>query len=359
MGIIGSAINGAVQAGSTAAQLAMQDKWMHMQIDAQREMNERNVSSQEEMNRQNISFQKEVNDLMRKDNASSIQTKKNDLKKAGYSTADPSLQGSSVASLTAPRGEAPIVQSEITPDMVSQYMQNFGSSMDRLSGIAKSVSELSLMKAQARAANAGATGQEIDNDWKEALNSAEYSQILQTIDNMKSAKKLTDEQAINASKQFEILQAELDGLSADNAIKNYEVVYHPFRYLKEMEQMDAVIGELQAKTANWKADTSNKRKEGDILEFRKRIEKVAADFAEMGVNFNGSSMLDSILRLVASPRGSELGSAAVSYIRKTLQGITDSLPEIFEDGNIFKSLIPGYGIVHGAKTAYQFLKGGS
>lgn len=327
------------------------------QIASQEKMNKDNILMQEAINQANIRNTREINSLMRHDANNAISIKKRDLQNAGYSTANPELTGSPIASLTSPNLQAAQVQSEFTPEMASMYGNMYGSLADRLLSTGKLISDIQLQKAQARAANAGATGQEIDNDWKDALNSAEYTKILESVDYLKSQKILTNEQANNATKQFEILQAELDGLSADNAIKNYEVVYHPFRYLKEMEQMDAIIGELQAKTANWKADTSNKQKEGDILEFRKRIEEVAANFAEMGVNFNGSSILDSILRLVASPRGSELGSSAVSYIRKTLQGITDSLPEVFENGNPLKALIPGYGIIHGAKTAYQFLKG--
>lgn len=353
----GSLAQATNQLGFGIADIFTKRNALKRQIESQEKMNKDNILMQEAINQANIRNSREINSLMRHDANNAISIKKRDLQNAGYSTANPDLSGSPIAQLSSPTLDAAHVESEFTPEMAEMYGGMYGSLADRLLSTGKLISDIQLQKAQARAANAGASGQEIDNDWKDALNSADYSSKLQAIENMKSAKVLTDEQANNASKQFEIMQAELDGLSADNAIKNYEVALHPFRYIKEMQHLDAIIGELQAKTANWNADTSNKRKEGEILDFRKRIESVAANFAEMGVNFNGSSIVDSILRLIASPRGSELGSSAVSFIRNSIHGTINSLPEVFEGNNPLKSLIPGYNLIHGAKTAYQFFSG--
>lgn len=329
IGGIVSGIGSIISSGVNAFTAKQQQK---KQIAADKAMNERNIAFQRETNQQNIDFQREINDIMRRDNRTAIQTKKNDLMNAGYSAADPNMQGASVASLGAPDIQSPRVVSEFNPAM-SQQLLNAGSHFsDSIINTAKTLSDIALNKAKVKESNANSTGKEIENAWSDAEHAAHYETTVQTLENLKKDSKIKDQEYnklvadINSvNESVRLIREQVDLAKTENK-------YKPSILQNTADHIAALIDNLDSATNLNKAEKS-------IKDFEKRIKSVEATFAELGINFNGSSYVDALLRAAASPRGKEIIPLVASFIKDSLNGVfSNILPskdEFIEDSKNF------------------------
>lgn len=315
IGGIVSGIGSIISSGVNALSAHSQQK---KQIAADKEMNERNIAFQRETNQQNIDFQREINDIMRRDNRNAIQTKKNDLMNAGYSAADPNLQGASVASLGAPNIQSPQVASEFNPAMSQQLLDAGSHFSDSIINTAKTLSDIALSKAHVKESNANATGKEIDNAWSDAEHAAQYDTTLQTLENLKKDSKIKDEEYnklvadINSvNETIKLTREQVDLAKTENKFK-------PSILQNTSDHLSALIDNLDSATDLNKTEKS-------IKDFEKRIKSVEANFAELGINFNGSSYVDALLRAAASPRGKEVIPLVASFIKDSLSGIFSNI----------------------------------
>lgn len=315
IGGIVSGIGSIISSGVNAFTANRQQK---KQIAADKAMNERNIAFQREANQQNIDFQREINDIMRRDNRTAIQTKKNDLVNAGYSTADPNLQGASVASLGAPNIHSPQVASEFNPAMSQQILAAGSHFSDSIINTAKTLSDIALNKAHVKESNANATGKEIDNAWSDAEHAAQYDTTLQTLSNLKKDSKIKDEEYnklvadINSvNESIKLIREQVDLAKTENKFK-------PSILQNTSDHLAALIDNLDSATDLNKTEKS-------IKNFEKRIKSVEANFAELGINFNGSSYVDALLRAAASPRGKEIIPLVASFIKDSLSGIFSNI----------------------------------
>lgn len=345
-GII-SGIGSIISSGINAFNANRQQK---NQIAADREMNERNIAFQRETNQQNIDFQREINDIMRRDNRTAIQTKKNDLINAGYSTADPNLQGASVASLGAPNIQSPQVASEFNPAMSQQLLDAGSHFSDSIINTAKTLSDIALNKAHVKESNANATGKEIENAWSDAEHAAQYDTTLQTLENLKKDSKIKDEEynklvadinSVNESikltrEQVDLAKTEnkfkpsilqntsdhlsalIDNLDSSTDLNKIESKFKPSILRNTSNHLSALIDNVNSSTDLNKTEKS-------IKEFEKLIKSVETNFAELGINFNGSSYVDALLRASASPKGKEIIPLVASFIKDSLRGIFSSV----------------------------------
>lgn len=315
IGGIVSGIGSIISSGINAFTAHRQQK---KQIAADKAMNERNIAFQRETNQQNIDFQREINDIMRRDNRTAIQTKKNDLMNAGYSAADPNMQGASVASLGAPDIQSPHVASEFNPAM-SQQLLNAGSHFsDSIINTAKTLSDIALNKAHVKESNANATGKEIENAWSDAEHAAQYDTTLQTLENLKKDSKIKDQEYnklvadINSvNESVRLIREQVDLAKTENKFK-------PSILQNTSDHIAALIDNLDSATDLNKSEKS-------IKDFEKRIKSVEATFAELGINFNGSSYVDALLRAAASPRGKEIIPLVASFIKDSLRGVISNI----------------------------------
>ena len=346
IGGIVSGIGSIISSGINAFNAHRQQK---KQIDADREMNERNIAFQRETNQQNIDFQREINDIMRRDNRTAIQTKKNDLINAGYSTADPNLQGASVASLGAPNIQSPQVASEFNPAM-SQQLLDAGSHFSDSINTAKTLSDIALNKAHVKESNVNASGKEIENAWSDAEHAAQYDTTLQTLENLKKDSKIKDEEynklvadinSVNESikltrEQVDLAKTEnkfkpsilqntsdhlaalIDNLDSSTDLNKIESKFKPSILRNTSNHLSALIDNVNSSTDLNKTEKS-------IKDFEKLIKSVEANFAELGINFNGSSYVDALLRASASPKGKEIIPLVASFIKDSLSGIFSSI----------------------------------
>lgn len=331
--IIGAVGNIATSAMANRAQSKLADKQIAAQkeandrnIEFQREANQQNLQTQRDINNQQIAFQKDVNSLMRHDANNAISIKKQDLVNAGYSTADPNMTGATSASLGSPTlgaasVDAPQVQSEFTPDMARMLSESYNSLSGSLLSGASLGAQIALQEAQARSANANASGQEIDNNWKDAQNAASYEQLLESIELMKKDGKIKNKQASLLSAQIDNMRTQTDSLTEQILSLRMENMLKPDMLIEDLNHLRATISNVKASTANLNADTSNKRVEHEILKYSKDIKKIERNFARMGINFNGNSIFDSLARLVSSPDGHVLFSRSLDFLSKSVDAI--------------------------------------
>lgn len=317
IGGIVSGIGSIISSGVNAFTANRQQK---KQIAADKAMNERNIAFQREANMQNIDFQREINDIMRRDNRTAIQTKKNDLVNAGYSTADPNLQGASVASLGAPNIRAPQVASEFNPAMSQQLLAAGSHFSDSIINTAKTLSDIALNKAHVKESNANATGKEIDNAWSDAEHAAQYDTTLQTLENLKKDSRIKDE-------EYNKLVADINSVNESIKLTREQVELAKSENKFKPSILQNTSDHLAAMIDNLDSVTDLNKTEKSIKNFEKRIKAVEANFAELGINFNGSSYVDSLLRAAASPRGKEIIPLVASFIKDSLSGIfSDIIP---------------------------------
>ena len=314
MPMIGGIVSGIGSIISSGINAFTANRQQKKQIAADRAMNERNIAFQRETNQQNIDFQREINDIMRRDNRTAIQTKKNDLINAGYSTADPNLQGASVASLGSPNIQSPQVASEFNPAMSQQLLDAGSHFSDSIINTAKTLSDIALNKAHVKESNANATGKEIENAWSDAEHAAQYDTTLQTLENLKKDSNIKDE-------EYNKLVADINSVNESIKLTREQVDLAKTESKFKPSILQNTSDHLAALIDNVNSSTDLNKIEKSIKEFEKLIKSVEANFAELGINFNGSSYVDALLRASASPKGKEIIPLVSSFIKDSLRGI--------------------------------------
>lgn len=303
------------QANKNAAHLV--DK----QIAAQREANQANIASQEkinaanvamqrEINQQNIDFSREINSIMRRDNQNAISDKRADLMRAGYSTADPSMQGFSAATLTSPdlgaaTQIAPMVQPEFTPSMASTLIQSKNSSIDNISKIVNTLSQFDLARANAKKTN-------LDSKLLSSQMNALIDTANQNLKNLKEQGRLTANQADVAAQ--ELLNLGLSFQSLQETVKQEQ-----FKTSKQQELFTQTIDNMSRQAELWTAETDVKKVQKEILDLQKRYESVVADLAEKGVDFKASDPFTAILKILLSPDADKIFPTIVDNLKSIIK----------------------------------------
>lgn len=354
--IIGSAITAGGSLLSSLFGNKKEKELLKMQIQAQRDMNNRNIAFQEAANAQNIAsqekinqsqidFQKEINSLMRKDAKHAISDKRTDLMRAGYSTADPSLSGFSAASLgapalTAPQVTAPQVESEFSPQMASTLINSKNTAISNATQLAATLTDISLKRAQKSKTDAETEGIVKSNAWIDLEKDASYSLLLQTIDNsfkdgvikQKQADMLTNELS-SFKTRFDLLNEQLSSLQISN--KSLE------------DRFKADLSETLARVSNIKSDTKKKDLERDLLSIDKDLKNLELKYAKMGINFNASDLFSSIARIAGQGTAPQILDAVMTSIDQMIGTLAEGLfnGAVTLGKNAIKSVANGAGYV--------------
>lgn len=316
-----------------------QRKLTREQIAATKEMNERNIASQEAINAANVAsaekinqsqidFQQGINDMMRYDAKHAISDKKADLVRAGYSMADPSLQGFSAASLGGISPQmaqqvAPQVASEFDSSMAANAIAGRNSSINAILGAASTASTIALQKAQARSQNANATGQEIDNAWKEVQNQANLQSIYTSINESVSRKELNEKQGAEILKNLDLLDQNI-------AIAKENVTQLKFTSATQADRFFAELANLRAATADLKASKTLKESQAAYNDLLSAFQKIKNDYADFGINFDDNNALSSLLKLAHGGHVRELSHQVATAIGDIFKGLFDSFKDAFD-----------------------------
>lgn len=303
-------------------------------IKAQKEMNERNIASQEKINQQNIDFQQGINDIMRHDANNAISIKKQDMINAGYSTADPNMQGNAIAQLGSPQLQAPQVESEFNSDMANYQQNAIGSFAQSLLDNANVLTDIQLKKAQSREHNSNADFRERELAWYDvnqavaykgalaniyqSVTAGDYNKVaadekVQTIENLKEQFKLLREQVISAKldNKFKPKKLKLEVDSMQQSLNNLKATYQEILSVVRLNR-EKVNTEKSAQSLNYSGARLNDAKketevslknlniskeqqikiDNGIKEFEKRTAAVKYNFAKYGINFDSSNYLD-------------------------------------------------------------------
>nr|CDL65704.1 unnamed protein product [uncultured bacterium] len=314
IGGVGSLIAGN-KANKSAAHLA--DK----QIAAQREANQANIASQErinaanvamqrDINQQNVDLTRELNSIMRRDNQNAISDKRADLMRAGYSTADPSMQGFSAASLISPdlgsvTQSAAMVQPEFTPSMASTLIQSKNSTIDNVSKIVNTLSQFDLARANAKKTN-------LDSKLLSAQMNTLIDTANQNLKNLQEQGRLTTKQVDLASQEFLNLGLSFQALAET-------VKQEQFKTSKQQELFTQTIDNMSRQAEAWTSETDLNKARKDILELQKRYESVVADLAEKGVDFKASDPFSAILKILLSPDSEKIFPTIVDNLKSIIK----------------------------------------
>lgn len=322
---VGSLINGIfdrrAQKKAQAAALAAQEKANQDNIQMQRDINAQNVASQEKINQMQLDQSKQINDIMRYDSKHAISDKVADMKRAGYSTADPSMQGFSAAnlsspSLAAPQQVAPHVDPVFDQSGVSNVINGRRSIVQNITDLLSTIADVRLKRSQEKNTDADTEGKSIDNSWKDEEKSAALAQIMATVDNLEANTDKQREEKKKISKDITFVDQSLKLLGEQIIELKFRNSKNEERFLNEMNHLKASVADLQS-------SKNLKDSEASLNVIRKRVESVRAIMAEHGVNFDGNGFFDSIARLAISPQGSQVLSQIGTFIFESLGSIID------------------------------------
>lgn len=330
----GSLISG-LFGGSSSKKIAK------MQTQAAKEMNERNVASQEAINAANVAsaekinqmqidFQQGINDMMRYDSKHAISDKKSDLVRAGYSMADPSLQGFSAASLGGISPQiaqqvAPHVQSEFDGSAAANVINARNSTINSILSSASTASTIALQKAQARSQNANASVAEIDAAWKDVQNKANLEKVYQDISESVSRNELNKKQGVKLLKDLDVLDMNLQTMREQLSQLKFQTSTQEQRFIKEMAQLDAIVSDLNS-------SASFKDSQRALTDLQAKFQKIKNDYAEVGINFDDNNIVSSLLKLAASGHSEELIGKVVDGLKGVFVGFFKSLFDTVDEG---------------------------
>lgn len=322
---IGSLINGIfnrkAQKKAQQQAIAAQEKANQDNIQMQRDINAQNVASQERINQMQLDQSKQINDLMRYDSKHAISDKVTDLKRAGYSSADPSIQGFSAANLSSPslssaQQVAPHVEPTFDQSGVSNIISGNRSTVQNITDLLSTIADVRLKRSQEKNTDADTKGKDIDNSWKDEEKSAALAQIMATVDNMEANTDKQREEKKKISKDISFVDQSLKLLGEQITEIKFRNSKNEERFLNEMNHLKASVADLQS-------SKNLKDSEASLNNIRKRVESVRATMAEHGVNFDGNGFFDAIARLAVSPQGSEVLSQIATFVFESLGSIID------------------------------------
>lgn len=329
-----------------------------MQTAAAKEMNERNIASQEAINAANVAsaerinqmqidFQQGINDMMRYDSKHAISDKKADLIRAGYSMSDPSLQGFSAASLGGISPQmaqqvAPQVQSEFDGSAAANSIASRNSSINAILGAASTASTIALQKAQARSQNASATGQELDNAWKNVQNQAALEETYGRIAKLVSDKKVSENTAAKVLKEIDLFGKQIE-------IAEENIAQLKFTTAHQAEQFKAQIDNLRAATDDLVASKDLKEQQSAVAKAQAAYQNIKNEFARVGINFDDNNTLSSLLKLAHKGQARLLTSEVFTAIGDIVRGFGDAVAQPISD--MLAAL--GAAAVNGTKKAVK------
>lgn len=298
-------------------------------IAAQERINKANIDNQNRINQQNIDFQKDINSIMRNDSLNAISNKKADLARAGYSTAAPDLQGFQTANLSSPNQvmatqQAAMQSPNVDGSVVGSMLSGINGMTTGIQSTAKLASEIALNKANAKSANANATGQEIDNGFKAAQNEAQLEQIYANIDDMVASKELKRSQAVKVYKDVDIVSSQIELLGE-------QIKQAKFTSEHQLEQFTNEMNRLVADTLNLKASAKKSDSETAINKVSKQIKDIEFKFAKLGINFNSNDYVSALARIVMSPDSAKIIPALTDFISNSFGALLDSVPSMFSN----------------------------
>lgn len=303
----GTAVAGLISGNkSEKRQIAAQQQVNAANVAAQERINQRNIASQERINQQNLDFAQNINDIMRYDNKHAISDKKTDLQRSGYSAADPNLQGFSAATLTQPQLTAP---QSIAPHVEPEYNAQMASSkLNSILGLRNAASEISLLKAQAKSQNANATGQEIDNAWKDVQNQAQLQESYARIRDLVTHGDVN----VNTAKQLLVgtdkLQSEIDLLKETIQQQRFTSEHQQEEFTNRMNQLRASVNDLNA-------SAGLKQSQKALTDVEKQIADIKKMYADVGINFDDNSIIGSLARLIHAGKSAELTHELVKMVK--------------------------------------------
>lgn len=288
------------------------------QLASNEAMNAQNVAAQERINQSQLDFSNNINDIMRSDSHNAISLKKSDLQRAGYSAADPSLQGFTAASLSQPSLTAPQVTSNFDSGVADSLIRGKSSALDNMTKIAQVMTDISLKRAQSKKTQVETQGIVKNNAWIDLEKNAAYSVTLETLENLAKEGKIKDYQAQEMANElqtfntrFDTLKAQLEGIQITN------------KHLDE--QFRSSIAEVLARTANIKADTSNKNIQRDLLRLDKDMKEIEFKFAKLGIDFHANDLFSSIAKISVSGAGPEVVSSVMTAVDQIIGTLVEGL----------------------------------
>lgn len=327
IGAAGSLLNGIFdrksQKKAQQQAIAAQEKANQDNIQMQRDINAQNVASQEKINQMQLDQAMQINELMRYDSKHAISDKVADMKRAGYSTADPSMQGFSAAnlsspSLSAPQQVAPHVDPVYDQSGVSNVINGNRSVVQNVADLLSTVADVRLKRSQEKNTDADTEGKSIDNSWKDEEKSAALAQIMSTVNNLEANTDKQREEKKKISKDITFVDESLKLLGEQITELKFRNSKNEERFLNEMNHLKASISDLQS-------SKNLKDSEAALNNIRKRVEIVRATMAEHGINFDGNGFFDAIARLAISPQGSQVLSQIGTFVFESLGSIINGV----------------------------------
>lgn len=334
-------------------------------IQATKDINAANIANQQLINQQNIDFQREINDLMRQDSNTAISRRKDDLIRAGYSTADPNLQGFGTASLGSPslqmaQQSAPLndIQSLLgAENLKQQAINNFSSSILDSAG---NMADVALKRAEAKKADKESSKLEKEVTWYDAetfariqnfnaqtkqslsaagVNEATINRINQEMFNMQiEANKMRSEIAL-LKETKDLTKEQRQHQKYMNEFIEYFSPYFPEYCDKKIKELDSIINKnnssasadlinasanlMNAKTGRMLARSQVAVNQSLIVlnDAKAEFQKLDTYFARMGLSTHASNWLQSIINMVSAPD-------AAQHVDIILNNITSMFGEL-------------------------------
>lgn len=341
-GIINGIFDRKAQKKAQAQAIAAQEKANQDNIQMQRDINAQNVASQEKINQMQLDQAQQINDLMRYDSKHAISDKVTDMKRAGYSTADPSMQGFSAAtlsspSLAAPQQVAPHVDPVFDQSGVSNVINSRRTAVQNITDLLSTIADIRLKRSEEKRNDADTEGKNIDNSWKDEEKSAALAQIMATVDNLEANTDKQREEKNKISKDISYVDQSLKLLGEQITDLKFRNATNEERFLNEMNHLKASISDLQS-------SKNLKDSESSLNMIRKRVEIVRATMAEHGVNFDGNGFFDAIARLAVSPQGGEVLPQISTFVFESLGSIIDFFKDYWNsNSDLFLDSAKGFG----------------
>lgn len=315
-------------------------------INAQKQMNQQNIASQERINQQNIDFQKGINDIMRHDANNAISIKKQDMINAGYSTADPNMQGNAIAQLGSPQLQAPQVESEFNSDMANYQQNAIGSFAQSLIDNANTMADIQLKQAEATEKDAHASYLRKQTNWVDLKELMSYKQAVENILNAQTNREFTEVQKQEVLQGIENMKSQNDLLQEQIIMARIKNKFEPEKCQLAIQELRATINNLRATYNNILADTSRKKSETAL-----NYEKINTEKTQQGLNQSMAENQDSQANLNKSKSIHERIEAGLNV----MQGKMQYVKNLFAAAGVN---FDGSGIVDQTKKAIFHYKTG-
>lgn len=300
-------------------------------IEFQRETNYANLANERLINRSQLEHADKINELMRWDSKHAISDKKADMARAGYSTADPNMQGFSVAALSNPQQ---VMATQVAPQVVPEYDQQgvantisaYGNLSSGMTDLMRSLSSIKLNKAQSENLREDTKGKKVDNSYKEAQWQISLATASQTLDNLVKDGTIKEEQANKLRSEITVLDKEAEKLVQEVKQAEFTSEHQKERFDKEIKQLDSIISDLIASASLKREQRNTQVQDTALRKAQVRIEEVRANLYDMGIIFDANNMITALAGLIFSKKGaSQIVPAITSFFSEVFSSIGDLL----------------------------------